>query len=142
MPTDKKLIIAILVLAGLGGAVFMQKQRQTADAAAHSLEGAGLTLPKITVTDDDIKKIDKVELTRPIEHDGGAPEHIVLVKKGEEDWALDKPAPAKGNASNVKSMLDALKAHRGQGAHRREQGLVPEVQGERRKSAPRRVLQG
>jgi hypothetical protein len=109
MPTDKKLIIAILVLAALGGAVFMQKQNQTADAAAHSLEGAGLTLPKITITDDDIKKIDKVELTRPIEHDGGAPEHIVLVKKGEEDWALDKPAPAKGNASNVKSMLDALK---------------------------------
>jgi hypothetical protein len=109
MPTDKKLIIAILVLVVLGGAVFLQKQKQSADLAAHSLEGVGQSLPKITISDDDIKKIDKVELTRPGEHDGGAPENIVLVKKGDEDWDLDKPAPAKGNASNVKSMLDALK---------------------------------
>ncbi|HVU00288.1 MAG TPA: DUF4340 domain-containing protein [Polyangiaceae bacterium] len=109
MPTDKKLIIAIVVLLGLGGAVALQKKSQNADLAAHSLEGEAQKLPKVTFTDDDIKKIDKVELTRPLEKDGGTPESITLVKKGEEDWDEEKPVQSKGNASNVKSMLDALK---------------------------------
>jgi hypothetical protein len=109
MPTDKKLIVAIVVLIGLGGVLVMQRQSQNADTAAHSLEGVAAALPKITITDDDIKKIDKVELTRPAEHDAGAPEHIVLVKKGDEDWDLAEPKQAKANASNVKSMIDDLK---------------------------------
>jgi hypothetical protein len=109
MPTDKKLIFALIVLAALGGGVLLQRQKDTADTAAHSLENAEQSLPKIAITDDDIKKIDKVELTRPLEHDGGVPELISLVKKGDEDWSLDKPTPAKANASNVKSMIDDLK---------------------------------
>jgi hypothetical protein len=109
MPTDKKLVFALIVLAAMGGAVYLQKQKQRADSAAHSLEGAAASLPKIAITDDDIKKIDRVELTRPSAHDGGAPESIALVKKGEEDWDLEKPRSAKGNASNVKSMIDDLK---------------------------------
>jgi len=109
MPTDKKLTIAIVILVLLGGAVFLQNKKQNADVAAHSLEGAAAALPKITISDDDIKKIDKVELTRPQEKDSGAGESITLVKKGEEDWDEEKPVKSKGNASNVKSMLDALK---------------------------------
>jgi hypothetical protein len=109
MPTDKKLTIAIVILVLLGGAVFLQKKNQNADVAAHSLEGAAAQLPKITISDEDIKKIDKVELTRPQDKDGGAAESITLVKKGDEDWDEEKPVNSKGNASNVKSMLDALK---------------------------------
>jgi hypothetical protein len=109
MPTDKKLIIAVAVLAVLGGAVYVQKQKENSDLAAHSIEGAEQALPKITISDDDIKKIDKVEITRPPEKDGDKTESVTLVKKGDEDWDLDKPVQAKGNASNVKSMLDDLK---------------------------------
>lgn len=109
MPTEKKLWIALAILAALGGAAYLQQKKQSSDLDAHSLEGAAQSLPKITVTDDDIKKIDKVELHRAADGDGGVAEDIVLVKKGEEDWALDKPTSAKANASNVKSMLDALK---------------------------------
>jgi hypothetical protein len=109
MPTDKKLILAILVLAGLGGAVYLQRQKQGADLAAHSLESAAQSLPKITITDDDLKKIDKVELTRSGEAEGSPRENIVLVKKGEEDWALEKPVSARASASNVKSMVDDIK---------------------------------
>lgn len=109
MPTEKKLWIALAVLAALGGAMYLQQRKQTSDLAEHSLEGAAEGLPKITVTDDDVKKIDRVEITRGGDADGGVREDIVLVKKGEEDWAVEKPAPAKANASNVKSMLDALK---------------------------------
>jgi len=109
MPTDKKLIIAIVVLLALGGSVFLQKQKQTADLAAHSLEGEAANLPKIAITEDDLKKIDKVEITKPAEKEGDKAEDIVLVKKGDEDWDLDKPVAAKAGASNVKSMIDNLK---------------------------------
>lgn len=109
MPTEKKLWIALAVLAALGGAAYLQQKKQSSEMAAHSLEGTTEGLPKIAVSDDDIKKIDTVEITRGGDGDGGAREDIVLVKKGEEDWAVEKPSPAKANASNVKSMLDALK---------------------------------
>src|SRR5512142_879619 len=109
MPTDKKLIIAIVVLLALGGSVFLQKQKQTADLAAHSLEGEAANLPKIAITEDDLKKIDKVEITKPAEKEGDKAEDIVLVKKGDEDWDLEKPVSAKAGASNVKSMIDNLK---------------------------------
>jgi len=109
MPTDKKLIIAIVVLAALGGAFFMQRQKHAADTAAHSLEGEAASLPKIAVAEEDAKKIDKIEITRAADSDGGARESITLVKKGEEAWELSQPKVAKANASNVKSLLDDLK---------------------------------
>jgi hypothetical protein len=110
MPTDKKLIFAVIVLVALGGAVAMQRQKQTADAAAHSVEGEAANLPKIKITEDDTKKIDKVEITRGGDEEKKEPrETIVLVKKGEEDWDLEKPTPAKASASTVKSMVDDLK---------------------------------
>ena len=33
---------------------------------------------------------------------------IVLVKNGDDDWAVEKPVSAKANASNVKSLLENL----------------------------------
>jgi len=109
MPTDKKLLIAIAVLVVLGGGVFFQRQKQSADLAAHSLDNAMAALPKIAITEDDLKKIDKIEITKPPESEGGKTEDIVLVKKGDEDWDLEKPVAAKASASNVKSMIDNLK---------------------------------
>jgi hypothetical protein len=108
MPTDKKLIFALIVLAALGGAVILQQKNQTADAAAHSIEGATANLPKLKITEDDTKKIDKVDMTRPGD-DKSPRENIVLVKKGDEAWDLQKPVAAKASASTVKSMIDDLK---------------------------------
>jgi hypothetical protein len=109
MPTDKKLIFALIVLAALGGAVFLQQKNQKADAAAHSIEGEAAKLPKLKITEDDIKKIDKVDMTRGGDDDKNPRENIVLVKKGDEAWDLQKPVTAKGSASTVKAMLDDLK---------------------------------
>src|ERR1051326_368318 len=109
MPTDKKLIFAIIVLAALGGAVALQKQKQTADAAAHSVEGLSANLPKLKITEDDTKKVDKVEITRGGDSDKSPREDIVLIKKGDEDWALEKPVAAKASASTVKTMVEDLK---------------------------------
>lgn len=109
MPTDKKLLIAIAVLVVLGGVVVMQRQKQAAELSAHSFETVAANLPKIAITDEDLKKIDKVEITRTGEKEGDKAEDIVLVKKGDEDWDLEKPIAAKAGASNVKSMIDNLK---------------------------------
>src|SRR5215471_9646572 len=112
MPTDKKLIFAIIVLVGLGGAVALQRKNQSADAAAHSVEGAASSLPKLKITEDDTKKVDKVEITRgggDDDKDKSPRETIVMVKKGDEDWALDKPVAAKASASTIKTMVDDLK---------------------------------
>jgi hypothetical protein len=109
MPTDKKLIFAIIVLVGLGGAVALQRKNQNADAAAHSVEGAAASLPKLKITEDDTKKVDKIEITRGGDDDKNPRETIVMVKKGDEDWALEKPVAAKASASTIKSMVDDLK---------------------------------
>jgi hypothetical protein len=109
MTTDKKLTIAIAALAVLGGLVFLQQKNAQTDAQAHSLEGASEAFPKVSLADEDIKKIDKVELNKPAGGDGGAAETIVLVKKGDEAWALEQPIKAVATASNVTSLLDNLK---------------------------------
>lgn len=109
MPTEKKTWIALAVLAVLGGAAYFQQKKQTTDLEAHSLEGAAEGLPKLAMTDEDVKKIDRIEIARPGDGDAGSAEDIALVKKGEEDWALEKPVAAKANASSVKSMIDSMK---------------------------------
>jgi hypothetical protein len=109
MTTDKKLLAAVAVLALLGGAVYLQNKKQDEDARAHSVQGAAEALPKVQLTEEQVKTVDRVELDQPAEGDGGAPRHVALVKKGEEAWDLEEPVKAKGNASNVKSLLDNLK---------------------------------
>lgn len=109
MTTDKKLYIALGVLAVLGGAAYFQQQKKQKDTAAHSLEAAADKLPEIALGDEEIKKIDKVELVKPPEGDGGSATTVVLKKKGDEDWELVEPTTAKANASNVKSLVDNLK---------------------------------
>jgi hypothetical protein len=108
MDQQKKLYAAVGVLAVLGGLVFVQRQGEHKDAQQHSLEGQAAALPKIELTEESVKTIDRVVLSKPAEQDGGAREEIVLVKAGEEDWSLEKPTKAKANAGNVKSLLENL----------------------------------
>jgi hypothetical protein len=109
MTTDKKLYVAVAVLAALGGAVYLQNKKAEEDARAHSIAASADALPKVQLTEEQIQTIDRIELLKPAEGDGGAATQIVLVKKGEEAWDLEQPAQAKANASNVKSLLDSLK---------------------------------
>ena len=107
MTTDKKLYIALGVLVVLGGALFLQNKQEKEEATAYSLEGRTADLPKLELTDEKVKGIDKITITEPAS-EAGAPREFVLEKKGEE-WSLTKPAAAKANDANVKSLLDNLK---------------------------------
>jgi Domain of unknown function (DUF4340) len=108
MDQQKKLYVAIGVLLALGGLLFVQRQGEHKEAAQHSLEGQAAKLPKLEVSEETSKTIDRIVIHKPADKEGAQAEDIELVKTGEDAWMLDKPTKAKANASNVKSLLDNL----------------------------------
>lgn len=129
MDSTKKLLIAVAVLVALVGAVYLQRQDEHKEEAAHSLAARVAELPKIEISEELTKEIDTIEIVQPpkadekespegeeAEDDGEPPSEadsqptkVVLVKKGEEDWELKEPVSYKANASNVTSLLNNLK---------------------------------
>ncbi|HWZ92816.1 MAG TPA: DUF4340 domain-containing protein [Polyangiaceae bacterium] len=107
LSTENKLYISLGVLAVLGGALFLQNKKDKAEAQSYTLSGQAAALPKIELSDDDLKKIDKITVSKPA-GDAGAPVDVELTKTG-EDWKLTKPVEASANQPNVKSLLDNLK---------------------------------
>ncbi len=107
LSTENKLYISLGVLAVLGGALFLQSKKDTAEAESYTQSGQAAALPKIELSEDDTKKIDKITLTKPA-GDAGAAVEVELTKTG-DDWKLTKPIEAAANQANVKSLLDNLK---------------------------------
>ena len=108
MDQQKKLYVGAGVLVLLIGLLVLQRKSVTHDAQSHSLAGQAASLPKLGLTEEVVKGIDKIVLVKPAVADGGAPSEVELVKTGEESWDMKRPAVAKANASNVKSLLDNL----------------------------------
>ena len=109
LSTENKLYISLGVLAVLGGALFLVNKKDAAEAESYTQSGQAASLPKIELSDDDVKKIDKINITKPASGDAGAPIDVELTKTG-EDWKLTKPVNAAANQPNVKSLLDNLKS--------------------------------
>lgn len=108
MDQQKKLYLGGAVLALLVVLFVLQRKSEHSEAQSHSLAGQSASLPKLELTEEKVKTIDRVVLLKPSEADGGVPTEVELVKTGEEAWSLKKPVEAKANASNIKSMLDNL----------------------------------
>jgi hypothetical protein len=108
MTTDKKLYVALGVLALLAVALYVQNKKQKEEDASYSAETATAELPKLEFNDDAIKKIDRIVITQAA-GDAGKPPEVALEKKGEE-WQLAKPSSAKANDANVKSLVENLKS--------------------------------
>jgi hypothetical protein len=107
MSTDKKLYVAVGVLALLGGVFYFQKKQQTQEAASYTPEGRQAELPKIEIGDEESKKIDKITITQP-PGDAGKAKDVTLVKQG-ETWRVKEPIEAEANQTNVTSLLGNLK---------------------------------
>jgi len=108
LSTENKLYISLAVLAVLGGALFLQNKKDKEEALSYTQSGQAAALPKIELSEDDVKKIEKIQITKPA-GDAGVAVEIELTKSG-EDWKLTKPVEATANQPNVKSLLDNLKS--------------------------------
>jgi hypothetical protein len=107
MSTDKRLVVAVVVLAALGGALYLQKRAQKHEEASYTLQSGSSQLPTFGVSEADAKAIDQITIQQPAS-DAGVGAKVVLKKTGEE-WRLVEPVNAKANASNVDGLLDNLK---------------------------------
>jgi len=108
LSTENKLYISLGVLAVLGGALFLQSKKEKEEAQSYTQSGQAAALPKIELSEDDLKKVDKITITKPA-GDAGAAVEVELTKTG-DDWKLTKPVEAAANQPNVKSLLDNLKS--------------------------------
>jgi len=107
MSTDKRLAIAVVILAALGGALYLQKRAQKHEEASYTLQSGSSQLPNFGVSEAEAKAIDQITIQQPAT-DAGVGAKVVLKKTGEE-WRLVEPVNAKANASNVDGLLDNLK---------------------------------
>jgi hypothetical protein len=115
----------------LGGGLYLQNKKHTADEQAHSFTAKQEALPQIAVSEEDKDAVDTIELSKPPKEDeekaeeqaadagaaadkgdkaeeAPARESVTLSKKGEEEWDITAPVAFKANAGNVKSLLDNL----------------------------------
>lgn len=107
LSTEKKLMIAVGVLAVLGGAVYVQNKKQQEEAQTYTAEGRKAELPKLEISEEQTKSIDKIVLSKP-PGDAGKGVDVTLVKKGEA-WEVSAPVTAAANQTNVSSLLGNLK---------------------------------
>lgn len=92
---DKQILIAVVVLAGLGIAVYFQ-QKKDANVGLETLSSA--QLPSVSGPED----LDKLEITNGEKSD-------VILEKKEDKWWVTKPVSAAANQTNVKQLIDNLK---------------------------------
>jgi hypothetical protein len=92
---DKQIIVALVVLGGLGVAVYAQ-QKKDAKVGVETISSA--ELPTVNGTDD----LDKFSITN------GDKGEVVLEKK-DDKWWVTKPVNALANQSNLKQLIDNLK---------------------------------
>lgn len=129
MSTEKKLYLAVGVLALLGGVFFLQKKQASKVAASYSQAARSAELPDIKVKGEDADQIDKITIQRPpkkAEKSGdddateeaaeaekkepeAAPPAITLAKK-DDKWQLMEPVVADANQTNVSSLITSLKS--------------------------------
>jgi len=92
---DKQIGVALVVLAGLGAAVYFQQKK---DAQVGTTAKAAADLPTIAGTED----LDKIVITN-------ADKGVFELAKDGDKWWLNKPVHALANQSNVKQLIDNLK---------------------------------
>jgi hypothetical protein len=95
MSQNTKIIAGVVILAGLGGAIYYAQNK---DKQIGTSQTTSADLPEIKAPDD----IDKVSVVN------GEKGEIVVEKKGDK-WEVTKPVQAPANQSNVDQMVKNLK---------------------------------
>lgn len=96
MTRDKQILVGVVVLAALGGLVYMQVKKD--QNIGKTTETTSADLPDIKGGDD----LDKFEIKN------GDKSDVTLEKKGDK-WVVTKPVEAPASQASVKAMIDSLK---------------------------------
>ena len=67
----------------LGGALYLQKQNEKKEEATYTLSGKMQDLPKLKITEEDTKKVDRIVVSKA-GSDAGPPSEVVLDKKDDK----------------------------------------------------------
>lgn len=102
MQLDKKIYIALGVLAVLAVALWLQVNRSKEHDQAHTVTAASAQLPSMKLPADDLDKITKLTIQNADK------EEVTLEKRGDQ-WWLTKPLEAIASQQNVKNTLENLK---------------------------------
>lgn len=103
LTTEKKIYVALGVLALMAGGVYMQQRSVAEEMAKHAPGALAASLPDIALSDEDAEQVTKLEIQNA---DQG---EVVLEKQG-ESWVVTKPVSYRAHEQNVKSLIDNLKA--------------------------------
>lgn len=107
LATEHKLAIAVGVLVALGGALWYQNKKQAEEASTYTAEKRTADLPKLELSEEQTKAIDKITLDKP-PGDAGKGVSVTLEKQGDK-WMVTAPVKAEANQTNVSSLLTNLK---------------------------------
>ncbi len=106
--TDKKLGVAVVVLAVLGGVVWYQNKKQKEEAQGYTAEGRSAQLPKLEFSEEQTKAVDKITIDKP-PGDAGKGLEVTLEKQNDK-WKVTQPLVATANETNVTSLTGNLKS--------------------------------
>lgn len=108
--SDTKMYVALGVLALLGGAYFMQRNKAEKAAAEHSIDAEDTKLPSLSLSEEDTKTITKIVIDKPAKKDeeSDKPAEKVVLEKDGDTWRLVEPVKALANQKNVESLLENL----------------------------------
>ncbi len=96
MTRDKQILVGVVVLAALGGLVYLQVKKD--QNIGKITETTSADLPEIKGSDD----LDKFQIKNGDKGD------VTLEKKGDK-WVVTKPLEAPASQASVKAMIDSLK---------------------------------
>jgi hypothetical protein len=109
MKTPIKLYLSIAVLAGLGAAVYVQKQGKQKVVDAHSYAAKQAQLPNVALSETDAAALTKLVLkqaAKPAEEGKAAtPAVEVVLEKQGETWAMTAPVAYAANQPNIENLL-------------------------------------
>lgn len=101
LTTEKKIYVALGVLALMAGGLYMQQRSVAEEMAKHAPGALAASLPDIKLSAEDAEQVTKLEI-----HNADKGE-VVLEKQG-DTWMMTKPVSYPAHQQNVKSLLDNL----------------------------------
>lgn len=102
LTTEKKIYVALGVLALTAGGFYIQQRSVAEEMAKHAPGALAASLPEIKLSAEDVEQLTRLEIRN-------ADKGEVVLEKKDGTWVMTKPVSYPAHQQNVKSLLDNLK---------------------------------